>query len=89
MLFGDAVREVDAAMRAQPLEEPKRPRPVAVEDEVFAEQAHSLRRLVVELSGGGDGVPVTAHQLAHRRAGADLREFSVVLDAEHGQSPRT
>ena len=89
MLFGDAVREVDAAMRAQPRDEPERPRPVAVEDEVFAEQAHGLRRPVVELSGGGDGVPVAAHQLAHRRAGADLRERSVVLDAEHGQSPRT
>src|SRR5438034_6576192 len=44
--------------------------------------------MLVELRDGGDGLPVAAHQLAHRRAAADAREPLVLLRAQHGRARR-
>ena len=87
VLLRDAVGEVDAAVRAEPLDEADRAGLVPVEDEVLAEDAHRLRGTFVELADGGDGVPVAAHQLAHGRARADSRQPFVLLDAEHALPP--
>ena len=47
--------------------------PILVEDQELAEQPHPLCRLLLELGDGGDRLPVASQQLAHRRAGPDLR----------------
>ena len=83
VLLGYAVGEVDAAVGAEALDEAERAGPVLVEDEVLAEEAHRLGGALVEFRRRGEGVPVAAHQFAHRRAGADLREAFVVLCGEH------
>ena len=84
VLLGDAVGEVDAPVGAETFDEAEGSGPVAVEDEVLAEQPDGFRGAVVEFGGGGDRVPVAAHQLAHRRSGADLRQLLVLLYAQHG-----
>ena len=43
----------------------------------------ALARALVELGDGADGMPVAAHELAHWRAGANLRQPFVLLLAEH------
>ena len=83
VLLGDAVGEVDTPVSAKAVYETERPRAVLVEDEVLAEQPHQLGGPFTELRGGGNGVPVAAHQLAHGGAFADSREGLVVLNAEH------
>ena len=55
-----------------------------VEDEVLAQQPHRHRGVFAHhLRRSGDGVPVAAHQLAHRRALADARVPFVVLLRKH------
>jgi hypothetical protein len=56
---------------------------VPVEDEILAQQAHGLGRLVVQLGYGGDGHPVAPKQLPHRGASADLRQPPVLFVAQH------
>ncbi len=73
----DAAGEVRAAVRAVPVDEAVGAGAIPVEREILAEQAHRLHRVVLELSDRGDRMPVTAQQLAHRRAGADLRQGAV------------
>ena len=87
VLLGDAVGEVDAAMGAEAFDEAQRAGLVFVEDEVLTEDADSLRGAVIEFGGSGDGVPVAAVQLAHRRTGHDTREVCVLLCGEHGLEP--
>ena len=70
-------------MRAVPVDKPVGAGLVLVEDEVLAHQAHRLHRRVVQLGDRGDGHPVAAQQLAHQRAGADLRQRSVLFVAKH------
>ena len=86
--LGDAVGEAGLAVSAGGLDEAERPGGVAVEDEVFAEQAHLLGGVVgVEFDACGDGVPVAAHQLAHRRARTDSGEALVLFRSEHRLPP--
>ena len=66
-------------MRAGALDESESTGLVAVEDEVLAEDANRLRRALVEFTRGRNRVPVAAHQTAHGRTGADLRELFVLL----------
>ena len=73
MLLRDAVGKVDAAVRAEAFDEAQRAGLVAVEHEVLAEEAHRLGGALVEFGRGGEGVPVAAHEIAHRRSLADLR----------------
>src|SRR5215471_13504434 len=70
-------------MRAVPIQETIGAGLVPVQDEIFAQQAHGFRCLVVQLDHGGDGHPVAPKQLSHRRASADLRQSSVLLFAQH------
>src|SRR5207249_1446476 len=70
-------------MRAVPVEKTIIAGLVPVENEILAQQAHGLRRLVVQLSHRGDGHPVAPQQLSHRRASADLRQPSVLFFAQH------
>src|SRR5499427_3382162 len=70
-------------MRAVPVQETIIAGLVPVEDEIFAQQAHGLRRLVVQLGHGGDRHPVAPKQLSHRRASADLRQSAVLFVAQH------
>ena len=79
VLLRYAVGEVDAAMRAGALDESERTGLVAVEDEVLAEDANRLGGAFVEFTRGRNRVPVAAHQIAHRRTGADLRELFILL----------
>ena len=78
------IGEVGAAMRAVPVDEAVVPGFVLVENEVLAHEPHGFRRAVVQLRDGGDRHPVAPEQLAHRRAGADLRQSPVLLLAQHG-----
>ena len=83
VLLGNAVGEVDAAVRAEAVDEPERAGLVAVEHEVFTEDAEGFGGALVEFGGDGDGVPVASHQFAHGGPGADLGEALVLFDGEH------
>ena len=65
---------------------PKVPLEVLVEHEVLAHQADRLDRVVLELAGAADRLPVAAQQIAHRRAGADAGEQFVAGCGEHMSS---
>ena len=84
VLLRYAVGEVDAAVGAEAVDESERAGLVAVQHEVLAEEPHGLRGLLHQLAGRGDGVPVASHQLAHRRAGADLGQAFVLVGWNHG-----
>jgi hypothetical protein len=66
--FRDTVAHVDAAVGAEGVYQAECAFAVLVENEVFSKQAHGLGGPVVEFGSGGDGVPVAAHELAHRGA---------------------
>src|SRR5439155_82344 len=87
-LLRDAVAEIGAPVRAVTVEQAVAAARVPVENEVLAHETHGQRRMLVELRDGGDGLPVAAHQLAHRRAAADAREPLVLLRAQHGRARR-
>src|SRR5438034_482328 len=87
-LLRNAVAESGAPVRAVAVEQAVAAARVPVENEVLAHEAHGQRRMLVELRDGGDGLPVAAHQLAHRRAAADAREPLVPLRAQHGRARR-
>ena len=74
VLLRDAVRQVDTTVGAVPFDQAVLAGAVAVENEVFAEDADGLRGPGIQLGSDGDGLPVAAHQLAHRRAGPHTRE---------------
>ena len=84
VLFGDAVEEVDAAVGAGLLDEAQVAAAVLEQDQVLAEDAHGLGGGVVHLHTAGDRMPVAAEECAHIRAGADVCEAFVFLDAQHG-----
>ncbi len=83
VLLRDAVGEVDAAVRAEPIDEAERAGLVLVKDEVLAKEADGLGGPLIEFGGGSDGVPVAAHEFAHGRALADLGEVLVLLLRQH------
>ena len=83
VLLGDAVGEVDAPVGTETVEQAVGPGAVAVEDEVLAEEPDGLGRALVELGGSGDGMPVAAHELAHRRPWPHLGQCFVFLCGEH------
>ena len=84
VLLRYAVGEVGLAVAQRWFDEAERALSVAVKDEVFAEEAHLFRWVVgVEFDTGGDGVPVAAHQFAHRRTWADAGEPFVLFYGKH------
>ena len=74
VLLRYAVGEVDATVGAEAVDESERAGPIAVEDEVLAEDADGPGRPGVELRRDSHRLPVPAHQLAHGRSGTYARE---------------
>src|SRR5581483_10891970 len=63
------------------------PAAVAVDNQIFAEQAKGFHRLfIAELARARHRHPVTAQQLARRRAASDPRQGFVFFAREHGCS---
>ena len=83
MFVRNAVLHVNEAMQAALADEPQRPRLVAIEHEVFAEEPHLANRIVVELRQRREGNPVAAHQFATGRAGTNAREPFVLIGVQH------
>ena len=72
-------------MNAAVADECKRARGTAEGDQVLAEESHpEWRAIGLELPRVHEGQPVVPHQLAHRRAGADLGEFRAFDRGGHG-----
>ena len=76
-VFDLAVIERGAAMGAARMQQAGAALAVAEDDEVFAEHAQFLRH-VLNLFRQCDGVPVTAHEFAERRACAHFRDRGIV-----------
>ncbi|MNR52538.1 hypothetical protein D3C85_1723990 [compost metagenome] len=74
-----------AAVHAQLLHHAHAALAIAKGDQVLAQQAHAQRlRIALDLSGGAYRMPVAAHHLTHRRAGADAAKQLIVLAVQHG-----
>ena len=77
--------EVARAMGAAPGERPVPAPVVAEDDQILAEDADILDRAVVgKFLDQREGLPVAAHDRAHRRAGAGKRQAFVLFHAQHG-----
>ena len=83
-VLGYAIAEIGAPVWTVAVEQAIAAARVLVEHEILAHEAHGQRGLFVELSDGGDGLPVAPQELAHRRAGPDARQRLVLGGAEHG-----
>ncbi len=70
-------------MCAAPLDQPIGTGSVPVQHEIFAEQAHSLDRPLVQLRHRANGLPVTAQELPHGSPRADLGQRLVLGFGEH------
>src|SRR5581483_7084919 len=86
--LGDAIRERDAPVRAALCDEAELPGLVAVEHEVLAEEPHRADRILVEVSGRCDGVPVPAQEGADWRTRSDARKPLVLFLCQHLHAPR-
>ncbi len=73
-LVGDAEMQARAAMRAALLHEAELAAAVAEQREILAENAHLAHRVLPQQRLGIDRMPIAAHELAARRAGAYARE---------------
>src|SRR5262249_13812209 len=77
-----------AAMRAAVVHHADAAGAVAKRDQLFAQQHQAHRRAVaLEFRGLRRRQPVAAHQVAHDRAGTDLREFPAFALGGHRESP--
>ena len=85
-LLRDAEHHLDSTMQAAVADQTQIAAAVAVKNQVLTQQPHLLRRLLVQLGGRGDGHPVAAQQLAHRRAGANLGQSGVFSFGQHASS---
>ena len=79
VLLGDAKEQVHPAMGARGVDEPQLATRVTVEDEILAQEANRFGRVLLQLCQPGDGLPVAAHQLAHRGSGTNLGQSIVLL----------
>eukprot|EP01136_Pigoraptor_vietnamica_P039176 Opistho-1_new@109511 len=66
-----AVRQIGAAVRALTLDQPEPVAEVAIEHQIFAEEADRLDPLGIEFAGPRHGKPVAPQHVAHLGAGAD------------------
>ncbi len=83
-LFLDkAIGQVGAAMRTMPVHHAESAREILIERQVLAKQADGLDLLVIEFADPRDRYPVVAQIIAHRRAGANLRDHPVAFGCEH------
>ncbi|HEX3866393.1 MAG TPA: ABC transporter substrate-binding protein, partial [Gemmatimonadaceae bacterium] len=81
--FRNAGGEARHAVRTTLPDETEIAAAVAVEHEVFAEDAHVGDRVLGQQRFGIDGVPVAAHEFAAGRSGADARERFVLGLGQH------
>jgi hypothetical protein len=79
----DAEGEVCAAVRTAPIDEAEVSRPIAKENQIFSHQPDRFGGAPIELRERGDWHPVPAEELAHRRAGTDLRQSLVLFVTQH------
>ena len=82
-LLDESVRQVGAAMRAMPVDQPVGAAQILVERQVLAQQANGLDGLVVELADRGDGHPVAAEQAAHGRPRTYLGQKVILSFVQH------
>ena len=64
-------------MHAARVHQPGPARAVAKQDQILAQNTHRPR-LVARIGHQPDRMPITPHQLTHRRAGADLGQARIV-----------
>ena len=92
VLLRDSVRQVDATVGAEPVDQPQRAAAVLVQHEVLAEDPDGLGGPSLgrgaELRRRRDGVPVAAEQVAHGRR-HDAGEPFILSGAQHVVLPRT
>ena len=74
-------------MRAVAVDQAVMAAAVAVENEVFAQQANGLDGVAVKLAGAADRLPIAAQQRAHRGAGPDTGEHFIASGGEHVPLP--
>ena len=87
-ILDDTIGKICTAMATLPIDQPDFALPIAVENQVFAENSHWLQRIVFEFSDRGDRVPVAAQQVTHRRARPNLGKALVLGLAHHEWYPR-
>src|SRR5581483_197610 len=84
-LLDAAIRKRRPAMRAAVLQKTDASLLVLKQDQIFAEDAHELDRLLLgNIRGDRDRMPVPAQQLARGRPGSDARKHLVFFSCQHG-----
>src|SRR5438874_11223562 len=87
-LFDTPVAQRCAAVRAAIADQTDAAECVAEQHQVFAEQSHEPRRLLIgQLLGDGDWMPVTAQQAAGGRSGTNPCQQLIFLSGQHGALP--
>ncbi len=85
--FGrDAVDQRHAAVRATRGDQAELAVQIAEENEVLAEQPHREGVALLHLRDGGDGIPITPQQTAHRRAWSHPGQTLVLFLRKHEAS---
>jgi hypothetical protein len=70
--FGDAQGQMSSAVGADAIDQAESPITIAIKNEVFAQKPDGLHRILVQFSGRGDRVPISAKEFAARGARANL-----------------
>jgi len=86
VILDDAVEHVGAAMRALPVDQTVAAILRFECDQVLAEQPDRLDPQLVDLGDRSKRMPVTAQQLAHRRAWSNLCETAILIRAHFSLS---
>ena len=76
-------RKIGAPVRALPVDETEGAAAIAIEDEVFAEQADRLDRQCIELAGAGNRHPVPPQEVAHWRTRSYTSQQLVQFLTQH------
>src|SRR5215204_562952 len=84
LFLREAVEHVHAAMLALLLDQSNRPRSVAIEHQVLAQNADTLGGVLVQLTARGDWMPVATHKVAAGRTGGHLCKYLVLFLGDHG-----
>src|SRR6266545_3124246 len=89
LLIDSAVRERSRAMRTVFADQSIATTRVAINDQLLAENFNRFDRFLFgELRGGGDRMPISAQELAARRAAAYLSQKFIFFACEHSELSR-
>src|SRR5688572_19805729 len=83
----DAENQIHPPVSAGVGEQPQVAEPVPIQDQRLAQELDGQDRILIQLRGSSDRMPVPTQQAPHCCAGTDLGEGLVVFSRKHWRAP--